>query len=1175
MISENELYEKFSNTRNYKKIKSFLNKNKSFSVSLQSSLNKLLVSDFISQYKKIIIVTETEQNALRYKNDFKKLFDKDTVIFPYCESSPYDTNIPDLYIYEKQINILQNADSYPVIILPVKAFFEKFPDNEFFNINKINFNVDDEINLSELSEKLISFGYKKVSSVTDIGEFSIRGDTADIYGLNENPLRIELWGDTITDLRYFNPDTQRSISKTKTAQILPVSKFIRNDKLPQLLNDGCSNAFSKKISACDEEQKVFFKQKYEEIKNLISEKVDFEGIYYFDTVFNPKMKSFFEIISDDFYIIFDEYSELKNRIKQISSLLDKKYEENLLLPQTLPLDRPKHTNIQDFINFTKNFKKIYFDNFLSEEFNNTIEFQYSVPPIFSGNLHNAAEYITDKKNENYKIIISTNYQQRIEEILKEFEISVSEDFSLQNDIYITSAISSSGTVADDAKIIILTDRELFNKRSEEITVSKKRYRREKRNENEIKPDDYVVHQIHGIGIFRGMSKLEFDGEEKDYLLVEYAGKDKLYIPAEQISFLTLYRGSGAVKPTLSKMGGTDWENVKSKVKKAVAEVAEKLLSLYASRKASQGYSFEPDTVWQYELEDSFPYTETPDQMKAIKETKADMELDKPMDRLICGDVGFGKTEVAMRAIFKAVMSGKQTALVVPTTVLAMQHFSTISERFKPFPVKVDVLSRFRSNKEIKESLEKLAAGETDVIIGTHRLLQDDVVFKDLGLLVIDEEHKFGVNHKEKFKMLKKNIDVLNMSATPIPRTLYMSLAGIRDISVISTPPAERLPVKTFVSRFTETIVKNAVNYEIERDGQIFYLYNRVETIYEFGAYLKKLVPNARIAIAHGKTDGSKLEKIMCDFRDGLYDILLCSSIVESGIDIKNANTMIIHNADRFGLAQLYQLRGRVGRTDRQAYCYCLYDNNKVLTEDAVKRLKTIKEFTTFGSGYQIALRDIEIRGIGNLLGTKQHGKMITVGFDTYCSLLEEAVNEIQNTKKQNLRPSLIDINVTAYIPDEWVGSEEQKMEEYKRISGAKTISELDLTVNEWKDRFSKLAEPAENLIKLVKLKIAATNASVNRVQETPSGIRIYTDFSPAEEKIILKALPFDIKKNIKFIKLPKACHDGTSLILLNNSCLNFNEVFNILSDLFYYIYETMSEYKKLSDKIRSTNEKHS
>ena len=1165
MLQEHDLYEILIKTANYKKIKSYLKKDTSFALSSQSNLSKLLSANFISLEKNIVIVTETGQSALKYKNDFKELFGKDAIIFPYSESGIYDTNFPDLYRYSEQIRILKNIDEYPIIILPVKAIFEKFPDEKFFITNKIDLNVDEEIDLSDLSKKLLSFGYKRVSSVTDIGEFSIRGDTADIFGLDENPIRIELWGDTITDLRFFNPDTQRSIEKAKSAQIFPISKFIRNDKLAKLLDKGCLDSFNKKLSELNEEQKDFFRTKYEEVKNSLNSELDFEGIDYFDTVFNSNMKTFFEFLSDNIYVIFDEYSELKEKINQISNLLSKKYEENLFLPQTLPLNKPKHPDLKSIISYTNKLKKIYFDNFISEEYANLIEFNYSAIPLFSEGLYDAAEFISKKKQEAYKIIIATDYEKRVKELFDELEISVSDDFDSVSDCYITSGISRSGSVFDDSKLVFLTDRELFNKRSEEVTNSKRRYRRERKNENELKPEDYVVHQIHGIGIFKGMSKLEFDGEEKDYLLVEYAGKDKLYIPAEQISFLTPYKGSGAIKPTLSRMGGTDWENVKSKVKKAVAEVAEKLLRLYANRKTAKGYSFEPDTIWQFEMEDSFPYTETPDQMKAIRETKEDMELDKPMDRLICGDVGFGKTEVAMRAIFKAIMSGKQAAMVVPTTVLAMQHYATISERFKPFPVKVDVLSRFKTQKEIRKSLEALASGEIDFVIGTHRLLQDDVIFKDLGLLVIDEEHKFGVNHKEKFKMLKKNIDVLNMSATPIPRTLYMSLAGIRDISVIATPPAERLPVKTFVTEFNDTVVKNAINYELEREGQVFYLYNRVETIYEFGAYLQKIMPNVKIAIAHGKTDGSKLEKIMCDFRDGLYDVLLCSAIVESGIDIKNANTMIIHNSDRFGLAQLYQLRGRVGRTDRQAYCYCLYEKNKVLTEDAYKRLKAIKEFNSFGSGYQIALRDIEIRGIGNLLGTKQHGKMVTVGFDTYCSLLEEAVNELQNIKKQSYKSSLIDINVTAYIPDEWVGSEEQKMTEYKRLSDAKTVAEVDLTATEWKDRFSKLEEPVENLIKLVKLKILASTANINRVQETPAGIRIYTDFSPAEEKIIYKSLPLEIKKYIKFVKLPKACTDGTSVILLNNSSFNFNELFNILSDLFYYITEIISEYVKLSD----------
>ena len=666
--------------------------------------------------------------------------------------------------------------------------------------------------------------------------------------------------------------------------------------------------------------------------------------------------------------------------------------------------------------------------------------------------------------------------------------------------------------------------------------------------------------VHGIGIFKGISKQIIDNEEKDYLTLEYARGDKLHIPAEQINMLCRYRGSGNVLPSLSKMGGNDWNNTKAKVKKAVEDVAQDLINLYAMRKLSQGYAFEPDTVWQYEMEDSFGYTETPDQMKAISQTKEDMESDRPMDRLICGDVGFGKTEVAIRAIFKAVMSSKQAAIVVPTTILAMQHYQTISERFKPYPVRVELLSRFKSAKEQKEVIKKLILGEVDVVVGTHRLLQDDIQFKDLGLLVIDEEHKFGVAHKEKLKRLKKNIDILTMSATPIPRTLYMSLSGIKDMSVINTPPTNRLPVKTFVSEYKESIVKNAINYEIEREGQVFYLYNRVESIYEFAENLKKLLPNIRLAVAHGQMDKNQLEQIMMDFLNKEYDVLLCTTIIESGLDIPNANTMIIHDADKFGLAQLYQIRGRVGRTDRQAFCYCLYKQSKTLTQDAIKRLKYIKEFTTLGSGYQIAMRDIEIRGVGNVLGTKQHGQMVNVGFDTYCQLLEEAVLKIQDGKVVENKPAIVDINVTAYIPDEWVGSKEQKMIEYKRLADVKSESELELIKSEWKDRFSKMSEPVENLIKLVQLRLLATKAGITLIRETDSTIRIYTNFSKGEWNIISAKVDRNITKYIKYTIAPNTCSDGNSILLLNRNYLNFEELFNILSNLFYHILKIGYDY---------------
>ena len=726
------------------------------------------------------------------------------------------------------------------------------------------------------------------------------------------------------------------------------------------------------------------------------------------------------------------------------------------------------------------------------------------------------------------------------------------------------SIASGGCIIEDAQFILITDRELFNRRSKEITASKRSYYKEKpefiENINDIKEGEYVVHVIHGIGIYRGLSQQEIDGQLKDYLTIEYAAKDKLHIPAEQINMLSRYRGSGNIKPKLSRMGGKDWENTKSRVKKEVEVIAYDLLRLYAKRKMQKGIQFLPDTTWQIEMEEAFEFVETPDQMRAINDVKSDMESEQPMDRLICGDVGFGKTEVALRAIFKAVTSGKQVAVIVPTTILALQHFQTITDRFKPFGVQVELMSRFRTAKEQKETIKNLVTGKCDVVVGTHRLLQDGIIFKDLGLLVIDEEHRFGVRHKEKLKQLRENIDIITMSATPIPRTLYMSLSGIKDMSVINTPPKNRLPIKTYVGEWNENMIKNAITHEIDRDGQVFYLYNRVETIEEFKFYLQKLLPNARIAVGHGQMDEKQLEQVIVDFLNHEYDILLATTIIENGIDIPNANTMIIHDADKFGLAQLYQLRGRVGRSQRQAYCYCFYKKSKEISTDAMQRLRAIKEFTTLGSGYQIALRDVEIRGVGNILGTKQHGHMVNVGFDTYCELLEETVQELQGNYIDKNEPAIVDINTTAYIPDEWVGSSEQKIIEYKRLADVKSQAELDYITDEWKDRFAKPPECVENLIKLIKIRLSATELHISLIRETAENIRIYTPFTQPEWNIIQKSLPGNILKRIKFTIAPKSCSDGNSVILLNNTYMDFEEIFNILTDLFYYMYKVSHEY---------------
>ena len=1131
-------------------IAALLKKHISFAMSGITNCSKLFIlADFLlKNNKKLVYIVETEQAALKYCNDLKKMFNIEAIIFPYQDGSIYDTNSKNLYKYAKQINILNSALSNKILIVPQKALFEKFPDKNFFQINTLNIKVDDDINIEEIALKLVKMGYKRKTLVADIGEFSIRGDIIDIYPLSENPYRLELWGDTVTDIRIFDASNQRSISKQKDINIQPIYKFILNNESYKKIE---------KIIDCNEENQL-------EILEQIKSENYFEGIEYYESYFNNDLKVISQLTDSDFIFVFDDYTQFKSKYEQTDENLNKQYEENIKTKLTLPLKNKNHLPLKEFLTTVSTFQKVYFDNFISEEFDINIELTTELIPYFASGLEDIAKFIREKLKYNYKIITATDYKKRIEEIFTEYEIPYTYNIEEKNAVYVTDNIVSAGSIIEDCKLIVITDKEFFNKRSKDITATRFNYRRENldfiETLNDIKEGDYIVHMVHGIGIFKGISKQIIDNEEKDYLTLEYARGDKLHIPAEQINMLCRYRGSGNVLPSLSKMGGNDWNNTKAKVKKAVEDVAQDLINLYAMRKLSQGYAFEPDTVWQYEMEDSFGYTETPDQMKAISQTKEDMESDRPMDRLICGDVGFGKTEVAIRAIFKAVMSSKQAAIVVPTTILAMQHYQTISERFKPYPVRVELLSRFKSAKEQKEVIKKLILGEVDVVVGTHRLLQDDIQFKDLGLLVIDEEHKFGVAHKEKLKRLKKNIDILTMSATPIPRTLYMSLSGIKDMSVINTPPTNRLPVKTFVSEYKESIVKNAINYEIEREGQVFYLYNRVESIYEFAENLKKLLPNIRLAVAHGQMDKNQLEQIMMDFLNKEYDVLLCTTIIESGLDIPNANTMIIHDADKFGLAQLYQIRGRVGRTDRQAFCYCLYKQSKTLTQDAIKRLKYIKEFTTLGSGYQIAMRDIEIRGVGNVLGTKQHGQMVNVGFDTYCQLLEEAVLKIQDGKVVENKPAIVDINVTAYIPDEWVGSKEQKMIEYKRLADVKSESELELIKSEWKDRFSKMSEPVENLIKLVQLRLLATKAGITLIRETDSTIRIYTNFSKGEWNIISAKVDRNITKYIKYTIAPNTCSDGNSILLLNRNYLNFEELFNILSNLFYHILKIGYDY---------------
>ncbi len=1163
---------------------------------------KLLIINKITNVcnKKILFITNNEQDALKYQKDLGSIFEIDAKILPFQEINPYEDINRNYYIYEEQVNVLNGAANgiHPIVIAPVRSLLEKFPDKNFYKKNSFTIKKNDEIDYTKTIEKLIDLGYKRVPMAMDAGEFSIKGDILDIYTLYSSPIRIEFFADNVEDIRAYNPNTQKSFKKLDMITIYPLHKFLLDEENKKSFK----NNLWKEIEKYGEDELITLL--YGEIIEKLDNEGYFDGIEYFQNYFNKDLVTPLDFFND-YVLLFDDTTQINAKYENIDDELNSGYTNNIQHALKLPIASKNHITFEEFKKEGQKFKKIGFDTFL-ENYDgdnlglnsiddNTfadklIEFETSLPPFFSSSADEISSYINSQIADGARVFVCTNYPKRFGEILREFEI-------YSDNIFILPSLSTSGGIIENAidgnasdnkalgqkftkvqRWVFLSDKELFNKRSKDITSRK--YSSNKQSQdfidsiNDIMENEFVVHTIHGIGIFKGLRKEEMDGALKDYLEIEFQGGDKLFMPAEQINLLYRYRGGGAAKPKLSKMGGAQWENTKNKAKGEVKEIAYDLLKLYAKREMSQGIAFEPDTTWQYEMEDAFEYTETPDQMQAIIDTKNDMENAQPMDRLICADVGFGKTEVATRAIFKAVMSGKQAALIAPTTILALQHYQTIAERFKPFSVNVQLLSRFKTPKERKETLKMLAEGTCDVVIGTHSLLFDRE-FKNLGLLVIDEEHKFGVAHKEKLKRFRENIDILAMSATPIPRTLNMALSGLKNMSLINTPPKNRLPVKTYVGEFNEAMLKNAINHELQRDGQVFFVHNRVESIFTVAQYLENLLPNARIAVAHGQMKENELEKIMYDFAMKSYDVLVCTTIIESGLDISNANTIIINDSDKFGLAQLYQLRGRVGRSDRQAFCYCFYKKSKELSTDAFKRLSAIKDFASLGSGYQIALRDIEIRGVGNILGAKQHGHMVNVGFDTYVNLLEECVNELKNQKalqnkgynqsqrvETKAEPCIVDIKATAYIPDEWVGSYEQKMLEYKRLSDVKSIAELENMTASFRDRFSKLPESVENLIKLIRLRLLGGAINITQIRETPDNIRIYTPFTMQEWLILKRKIDLNITKYFQWTNPPKSVKGTNGILLMKKSNLEFNEIFNILADLFYYISHIILEFKK-------------
>ena len=977
----------------------------------------------------VIVVPTTEQvngwlTDLQYFSPQLRVY-----TYPLVQHTVFTTTTKSLELAAKQMEALTalRGSRQAVVVATAEEAAQFVTAPQKIDDAVLSFKVGEDYERESILSGLVSGGYERSDLVDRRGLFSVRGDIIDIYPLNEKePIRLEFFGDTLENIRYFNEQTQKSSIKTDSVRILPFAlAYDKDDEKTTLLDYGNNG-----IIIWDEGNRI-----KEELKKSFSESIERKNEA-------AKWRSL--------------AGEKRTAVQLVLSLLAQSVSE-------LETDETVSITSKTVAGFRKEF------TLLKDELGHWRERDYRIIFVISGEKRAASLNGWLKQNEFYALSLTENGK--------------------DTGIFISSGEIRNGFEFPYAKTVVIAEKDIYG-------TQKKRLRRHTENGQEINAftdlhaGDYVVHDTHGIGKYVGIKTIETDGVHKDYLEIHYSGHDVLYVPTDQIQFLQRYIGNEGEAPRLSRMGGADWKKARAKAQKSIDNLAEKLVALYAKREITDGYAFPPDTPFQQEFEEAFPYEETQDQLKAVAAIKESMEKPVPMDCLVCGDVGFGKTEVAVRAAFKAVMGGKQVAVLVPTTVLAQQHYQTFSERFRSFGVVCDVLNRFRSIKERKEILQKVEAGQIDVLIGTHSILNKNVKFKDAGLLIVDEEQRFGVAQKEKWKTWATGIDVLTLSATPIPRTLHMSLVHLRQMCLIETPPTERLPVQTYVTEYDGAIVRDAIMREKRRGGQVFFVYNRVATMERMKVELEALVPEVTIGMAHGQMTGSVLEANMFDFYEGEYDVLLCSSLVENGLDIANANTIIVYDADRFGLSQLYQMRGRVGRSHRTAYAYFLYRRNKILNEVAEKRLQAVKEFTELGSGFKIAMRDLEIRGAGNLLGREQHGNIAGVGFVMYVQMLEEAVNRLRNegyTKTVDVRTTL-EVRVDAFIDDTYIEHGGQKIEMYQRLALVRTEEALEELKNELTDRFGKPTRAVQNLLKATHLRIRAQKDLVLSVSQKGIGL---------------------------------------------------------------------------------------
>ena len=1045
----------------------------------------------------LILVEDNEEKAQTLLDELGNLLPDDMVFsFPVDATIATQTAIasPDELSQRLQtLEFLAEKRAGIVVVTPQALQYKLSDPRDFTKAKKI-FKPEAEFDLDKLTEWLTQAGYRRESIVARPGEFARRGDILDIYPLDqENPIRIEFFGDEVDTVKEFDSATQRSLEEKDSISIGPALDRVFSPHNFQEAVEKIKQDMSESIA------------EEESVKNHFVKAIDL-----LEAGGLPDNYAFLiDYLDKDGLLLFDDWQSIKKNVADVDAQNEAFISEEIKAGAMLNSQKLRHSFervVQKskqaqilFSLFQKGMGRLKFDQILNFTTREVQQFFSQMPLIKSE--------LTRFSNEGNTVILQADSETRAKQIaqnLVDYGVDipvVKADQLLSNKAQITVGNFAHGFALPSLDLVYLTERELFNQRPHHRKRVKTLENAQRlRNYNELKPGDYVVHVNHGIGRFEGIKTLDVDGKKRDYITITYQHHDQLFVPADQLGLVQKYVASEGRVPHINKLGSSEWTKTKKRVQSKVEDIADDLIELYAKRESEKGFAFSPDDDLQKEFEDAFPYPETPDQLRSIREIKADMESPKPMDRLLVGDVGFGKTEVALRAAFKAIRDGKQVAFLAPTTILAQQHFETMQDRFKDFPVNCALLSRFQTPAEVKEIVEGVKSGKIDMVVGTHRLLSKDVQFKDLGLLIIDEEQRFGVKHKERLKELKANIDVLTLTATPIPRTLHMSMVGVRDLSVMETPPTNRYPIQTYVMEEMPSIVREAVLREMKRNGQVFFLHNRIDDIDKVVSQLEELIPEAKIEYIHGRMSENQMEDIMYRFSKNEFDILITTTIIETGVDMPNVNTMIVEDADHYGLSQLYQLRGRIGRSARLAYAYFLYQPNKVLTEIGEKRLSAIRDFTELGSGFKIAMRDLSIRGAGNMLGKQQHGFIDSVGYDLYAQMLDEAIKKRKGKKVAVKSNAEVQFDLEAYIPDDYIADQEQKIEFYKKIKGINDQKEADNIADELIDRFGDYPLAVENLLNVSTVKADADLAKVvSLTQKSNDKLQVIFNNQASEE----------------------------------------------------------------------------